>query len=352
MDNIQRSFLLAITGVYRTTSTAALQVLLGLPPVFLKFKQEAALTNIIRLRKPVPYDFSPEDFEANITGWKDFSNISLGDGDSQRVLPQIEKNRRTPNQLDNVPGEEVFHIKKCNKCQAFRHLAKDCPRNKPICGNCEGQHQTRKCRSWQVVCINCATHNQMHGTQYDIYHSTSANSFSCYQGEKTNSVAIKIHLDDSPLTVISAYSSPYAEIQQTLQELREVKASIKKEHILLSADLNGHNSLWGYESNDTRGNEILDFILANELFILNNPDSPPTYVRHQSKGWPDLTLCSEAIAKLNPKWEVLDIPTMSDHNYILTTFTSNSLNYRTPPHSPVPDAITVTEPVEWTWDIS
>ncbi|GBO40214.1 hypothetical protein AVEN_29315-1 [Araneus ventricosus] len=27
-------------------------------------------------------------------------------------------------------------------------------------------------------------------------------------------------------------------------------------------------------------------------------------------------------------------------------------NYRTPPHAPVPDAITTTEPVEWAWDNS
>ncbi|GBM12817.1 hypothetical protein AVEN_247590-1 [Araneus ventricosus] len=33
-------------------------------------------------------------------------------------------------------------------------------------------------------------------------------------------------------------------------------------------------------------------------------------------------------------------------------FAANELQceYRTPPHVPVPDAITATEPVEWTWD--
>ncbi|GBL90743.1 hypothetical protein AVEN_85553-1 [Araneus ventricosus] len=135
---------------------------------------------------------------------------------------------------------------------------------------------------------------------------------------------------DNPLTVISAYSSSYASIQQTLQELSEVKESIKNEHILIGADLNVHNTLWGYENNDTRDNDILDFILANDLFILNTPDSPPTYVHHQSRGWPDLTLCSEAIARQSTNWEVLDIPSLSDHNYILTIFSSNcnSLNYR------------------------
>ncbi|GBM98277.1 hypothetical protein AVEN_168802-1 [Araneus ventricosus] len=97
------------------------------------------------------------------------------------------------------------------------------------------------------------------------------------------SIAIKIHLDNSPLTLISAYSSPTSDIHQTLQEIREAKASIKIESIQILADLNDHNILWGCEANDVRGNVILDFVLANEIAILNTPDSPPTFVQKKSK---------------------------------------------------------------------
>ncbi|GBL99301.1 hypothetical protein AVEN_177331-1 [Araneus ventricosus] len=68
---------------------------------------------------------------------------------------------------------EFFHIKRCNKCQGFRHLAKDCPSNRPSCGSCAGHHHARKCRSPQVVCINCAMYNQFHGTRFPAYHHTS-----------------------------------------------------------------------------------------------------------------------------------------------------------------------------------
>ncbi|GBM80700.1 hypothetical protein AVEN_137221-1 [Araneus ventricosus] len=78
---------------------------------------------------------------------------------------------------------EFFHIKRCNKCQGFRHLAKDCPSNRPSCGSCAGHHPTTKCRSSQVVCINCAMHNQFHGTRFPAYHHTSDSGCSCYLGE-------------------------------------------------------------------------------------------------------------------------------------------------------------------------
>ncbi|GBM76560.1 Putative protein in type-1 retrotransposable element R1DM [Araneus ventricosus] len=78
LDSVQRPFLLAISGAYRTTSTAALQVLLGIPPLSLKLKQEAILTKIFRLRHPVPtFEFSVEDFEESITSWTTHPSLYL-----------------------------------------------------------------------------------------------------------------------------------------------------------------------------------------------------------------------------------------------------------------------------------
>ncbi|GBN02552.1 hypothetical protein AVEN_89519-1 [Araneus ventricosus] len=88
LDSIQRSFLLSISGAYRTTSTAALQVLLGLPPLALKLQQEAAITNLIRLRKPDPkLQLSPDNYEQPLSRRKTHRSlflqkdqISLSDG--------------------------------------------------------------------------------------------------------------------------------------------------------------------------------------------------------------------------------------------------------------------------------
>ncbi|GBM63507.1 hypothetical protein AVEN_73787-1 [Araneus ventricosus] len=41
LDSMQRQFLLYITGAYRTTPTAALQVVTGLQPLHLQIQQEA-----------------------------------------------------------------------------------------------------------------------------------------------------------------------------------------------------------------------------------------------------------------------------------------------------------------------
>ncbi|GBM42968.1 hypothetical protein AVEN_168544-1 [Araneus ventricosus] len=46
---IQRPLPLVLTGTYRTTATSALQVKLGIPPLYLQIQREARVTAIRRL---------------------------------------------------------------------------------------------------------------------------------------------------------------------------------------------------------------------------------------------------------------------------------------------------------------
>ena len=59
---------------------------------------------------------------------------------------------------------EIFNPKprviKCNKCQAFGHVAKWCdPRNAPVCGKCgiKGHHETKECTVEEAdyKCAHC-----------------------------------------------------------------------------------------------------------------------------------------------------------------------------------------------------
>ncbi|GBL99500.1 hypothetical protein AVEN_68784-1 [Araneus ventricosus] len=50
LSSIQRPFLLHISGAYRTTPTAALQTILGIPPLRMQLQFEARFTSIYPLR--------------------------------------------------------------------------------------------------------------------------------------------------------------------------------------------------------------------------------------------------------------------------------------------------------------
>ncbi|GBM25227.1 hypothetical protein AVEN_153410-1 [Araneus ventricosus] len=70
-DSIQRLFLFYITGAYRTTPTAALQVITGLQPLHLQIQQEATHARFARARSSSNFFtviFSPTDYEIKSSG--------------------------------------------------------------------------------------------------------------------------------------------------------------------------------------------------------------------------------------------------------------------------------------------
>ena len=49
-------------------------------------------------------------------------------------------------------------VRRCNKCQEFKHFHKECKAAHSTCGKCGEQHDTRACESDTRKCINCARH--------------------------------------------------------------------------------------------------------------------------------------------------------------------------------------------------
>ncbi|GBN52825.1 hypothetical protein AVEN_27729-1 [Araneus ventricosus] len=99
LSSIQRPFLLHISGAYRTTPTAELQTILGIPPLHMQLQFEARFTSIYRLRISLPpniTDIQPQDLEMKATGWSihpsdllEPKQISLEDGEANIARKDI-----------------------------------------------------------------------------------------------------------------------------------------------------------------------------------------------------------------------------------------------------------------------
>lgn len=85
---------------------------------------------------------------------------------------------------------------------------------------------------------------------------------------------------------------------------------------LILGDFNSKNPAWGGAQLDQRGEQLTEFILAHDLFIINDPDSPPTFNTTNGRSWIDLTLCTHNLIRYINSWEVMDELSGSDHNYI------------------------------------
>lgn len=91
---------------------------------------------------------------------------------------------------------------------------------------------------------------------------------------------------------------------------------INKIELILGGDVNAHHASWGCKSTDKRGEILADFILEENLVLLNQ-GSKPTFEPENGKGKIiDLTLATPGIGNKIFGWKVVDKDSFSDHKLI------------------------------------
>lgn len=147
-----------------------------------------------------------------------------------------------------------------------------------------------------------------------IIHSEKISVFPLVLEEKI--VAFKINLNNRDTLIINCYFPPKENIQHLLARIDEILQTAHTRNILITGDFNSKNITWGGNITDDRGEELIEFIIKNDLIILNNMNSEPTFDCNRGKSWIDLTLVSSGMFTYIKKWEVTKDSTCSDHRYI------------------------------------
>ncbi|CRK95004.1 CLUMA_CG008490, isoform A [Clunio marinus] len=90
---------------------------------------------------------------------------------------------------------------------------------------------------------------------------------------------------------------------------------LNKLDFILSADANAHHQIWGGNQICNRGIKVLDFIIKENLILLNKGDIP-TFVRGNSRTFIDITVSSKGLSDRLVDWQVDINRSGSDHNTI------------------------------------
>lgn len=132
-----------------------------------------------------------------------------------------------------------------------------------------------------------------------------------------NSVFVNLSLVNGKcLTIGSHYSAPSSDLEKDFEEYGYSFPDFKD--ILIGGDLNVHLKAMGYAREDARTDTLLDFIMANNLFILNDPDSDYTWLVDERKNRPDLTLGGTDVCNNLASWSVdTKIFSFSDHRFTI-----------------------------------
>ena len=82
--------------------------------------------------------------------------------------------------------------------------------------------------------------------------------------------------------------------------------------LLVGADANSHNLIWGSTNNNKRGEDLLEFIMTSNLHLCNT-GTKPTFVTANREEVLDITLASTRLLDKIVNWKVSDADTVSDH---------------------------------------
>lgn len=119
-------------------------------------------------------------------------------------------------------------------------------------------------------------------------------------------------------TLFSCYSSGNADIGDLEETLNEIEQHLRANsaEVVITGDFNAKSPQWGMNQTDRRGQIITEWIASNDLVVINQ-GSKPTFVHQNYGSILDLTLATVNIARNIKNWNVLEMETLSDHNYIM-----------------------------------
>lgn len=127
-----------------------------------------------------------------------------------------------------------------------------------------------------------------------------------------NIVAISIGNHPSSWILVNVYAEKTGSMTEILRVLSNLIHSYPIPLILVG-DFNAHHPLWGSPDMDNRGEQLLAFMVANRLDLLNKPELGPTFQTIRAEGYIDLSMARDIGTTA---WTILEDDSLSDHKII------------------------------------
>lgn len=111
------------------------------------------------------------------------------------------------------------------------------------------------------------------------------------------------------------YDDPTLPPTRALEDLVQ-KSRAEHRHLIVGCDANSHHEAWGSTGTNIRGESLYQFLMANNLDIMNRGNKP-SFVTTTRQEVIDITIGTSFIGNFVKNWHVSDAESCSDHRYIL-----------------------------------
>ena len=146
--------------------------------------------------------------------------------------------------------------------------------------------------------------------------------------ESEHVMCFKVMAGDLDFVVINVYCQYSEPLERFLSQVEGLISCFSTENVLITIDANAKSVLWHSDQTDQKGTLVEEFIMANNLTILNKANNPPTFMSASGQWNNDITLATPSLAKHATNWYVDDSCTTSDHNLIVIELQGESTSIR------------------------
>lgn len=120
--------------------------------------------------------------------------------------------------------------------------------------------------------------------------------------------------------IICIYCLPFKDFNEDLDALQAVIDS-NVNNFIICGDFNARSEIWFGTRTNRKGKQLEEFVLANDVYISNEPGFLPTFETINGISCVDIT--DGTTKNLIKEWRVIEELTSSDHRVINFTLSSN-----------------------------
>ena len=149
-----------------------------------------------------------------------------------------------------------------------------------------------------------------------------------HQLSEEDSVVIEIIHENLKFLAASMYLDINHEIENDLKKVDKVIEYSKTQGILIAMDSNARSKTWYDHITNTRGNILEEYLLGQNLHIMNEYQESTTFESTRGSSNIDLTLTNNKLVSLLNNWNISEVESCSDHNIISYDIGQANPNYK------------------------
>lgn len=141
-------------------------------------------------------------------------------------------------------------------------------------------------------------------------------TFHLLHEETEHILSVHIVTNSGSFYLINVYCQFSRPIEPFLKKLECIKNKVGGDNMVLVMDANARSELWHSRETDERGRLMEEFLMTNDLFVVNEAHNPPTFQSANGESNIDITVVGGSLLNRIRNWRVRLDCAISDHNLI------------------------------------